>query len=113
MDRTIIYEIKISEQEWNFLEKLHEDGYAEFRDHDGSYQEYVESIEDVNSRLPCEIKIISEDKFKARNFHNLGTEDMISRLADKHLIDIDLDAWHTTYKLTIMGAEIVKKELSK
>lgn len=96
----LTHTFEISDVAFELLEKIQENGYAEYRD-----PEY-ESIE----RFRCnkrESDNLTEEQFLARNFG--GTYNLIPELLKFNLVESDTMAWHSTYRITNIGQAILKQ----
>lgn len=88
---------EISNEAYNLLYKIKEEGNVEYRD-----TEY-ETLEDFRK---SDNTSMSVDSYLSRNAG--GTFYLIDELLKYNLIDNNYDAWHLTYVLTEFGKEITK-----
>jgi len=88
----------LTDEQFNLLMKLKKERYAEYRDRYATLDEFMDS------------NIYSVDRFNAtyfleRNFG--GTYKIMMELCDLLLVDDVEDAWHSTYKLSDYGINIL------
>lgn len=87
---------------WELLCKLRIEGAAEYRD-----TEYQSLEEFKQSNLFTE-GLRTEEWFLSRNFG--GTYYLIDELTEYNLVDVDIDSWHVTYRLTKSGHKVLENE---
>lgn len=92
----------ISDEAFELLKKIHDSGFAEYRD-----TRYY-SIEDFKASDEFKNGFMTEETFLKRNFG--GTYYLIEELLQFNLIDSDYISWHTTYILTDFGKFVISKE---
>lgn len=95
---------EISDDEFNFLLKIKNKSYAEFRD-----TEYnnLEEFKLNSSLASCR----DDNYFLSRNFG--GTYPIASKLYGLGFIEDVEDSWHITYKISELGLEVVEQLTSK
>ena len=96
--RTITLTIEITDTEFEVLKKVKEEGTAEFRDEEFSWEEYCEKNKKIVDKQP---NIFNKERFLRRNFGGLKKE--VLSLLDKDLVCLSDDAWHLTFELTDLG----------
>lgn len=96
--KSITLTIEITDEEFEALKKVKEEGIAEFRDKESSWEEYNESHKDHIKLNP---EVFNEERFLKRNFYGLKKE--VLSLFEKELVDMTEDAWHLTFEVTELG----------
>ena len=96
------FKFKISNEAFNLLIYINNNGYAEYRD-----PEYL----DINSFMKSPNDSISIESFKARNCG--GTRFLITELEEHNLVESYDFSWHLTYKLTYIGKKLLDKNMRK
>lgn len=96
--KSITLTIEITDEEFETLKKIKEEGIAEFRDRELSWEEYKESHKDHIKLNP---EAFNQERFMKRNFYGLKKEAL--SLFEKDLVDMVEDAWHLTFKVTELG----------
>lgn len=95
--------IKISDDAFNLLLKIYYAKCAEYRDSQyGTVEEYLLSDSSGTRTI---------DSYLLRNFG--GTHQFIPDLLKYNLIEEDWDAWHTTYRISDIGKEILEPMIRK
>jgi hypothetical protein len=93
--------INISDEAFDLLKQIG-DGAAEYRDTEyDTVADFMESNEYKEGRRTIE-------SFLNRNFS--GTYHLIFELSKYNLVDIDEMCWHTTYRLTDLGKQMLDGE---
>jgi hypothetical protein len=93
------FEIEISDAAFELLKKIHNIGYAEYRDPEYS------SIEEFKKSEDYKKSDRSVEWFKHRNFD--GTLYLIYELCRYNLVENDFDAWNKTFKISGLGEELL------
>lgn len=101
--KDITIKLQISEEAFQLLLDIEKAGYAEYRDTEYSCLEDFIENRDINN------KIKTKEWFLNRNFN--GTYYLIGELLEYDFIDLDFDAWHTTYKVTEFGKKVIKQNI--
>jgi len=96
--KSITLTIEITDEEFEALDRIRQEGEAEFRDQEYSWDEYKESNKESIERSP---EVWTEERFLRRNFYGFRKE--VSTLYGKDLVDLVDDAWHLTYEITDLG----------
>jgi hypothetical protein len=96
--KSITLTIEITDEEFEALDRIRQEGVAEFRDQEYSWDEYKESNKESIERSP---EVWTEERFLRRNFYGFKKE--VLSLYGKDLVDMVDDAWHPTYKITDLG----------
>jgi hypothetical protein len=96
--KSITLTIEITDQEFAALEKIKENGIAEFRDNSFSWKEYYNSNKSV---VDSEPSFWTEERFLNRNFGGLRKE--VLSLYEKDLVQLTEDAWHLTFEISELG----------
>jgi len=104
---TVTTIIDISDEAFNVLKKIYDEGYAEFKDTQyDSYDEYFKAA--MNEKwLP-----MSMERFNKRNFGGVKYE-YINELCEANLISNVSDAWHLTYKINSLGKKMLEENESQ
>lgn len=97
--KTFIKTYELTDQEFEFLLSLQNEGQAEYRDC------RIESIEDF--RNSDQINYQSEESYLKRN-HN-GTIKIAYKLSSYGFIEDVEDSWHMTYQLSSLGEEVINQ----
>lgn len=94
------FEIEISDDAYDLLGNIHKNGCAEYKDTDiPSINSFMSSDEYTNGNKTV-------DWYKKRNFG--GTYYLTEELLKYNLIYTYLDTWHTTFKVTEFGKEVLQ-----
>jgi hypothetical protein len=92
---------QISEDAFNLLKKIGDQGAAEYRD-----TEY-QTLYDFKNSDEYKTEKRTEEWFLNRNYG--GTLHLIYELYNYGLVGPDFDSWHLTYILTPFGKEMIKQ----
>lgn len=99
--KTLTVHITITDDEYNLLNKIQQDGSAEYRDPEyRTLNEFLEDNENEQSDWESQT-----EWFLRRNAG--GTYHLIPHLDELGLIDMNYDAWHQTYILTELGKQFI------
>lgn len=94
-------EFEISDESYELLKKINEEGYAEYRDRAETVEEFMESDFYKNGSRGVYW-------FLSRNFG--GTRKLAYELLGHQLI-VDMEgSWHTTFVISNFGKNIITKE---
>jgi len=104
--KSITLNIEITDEEFETLKKIKQEGIAEFRDRESSWEEYEESNKDHIKLHPETFG--NKERFMKRNFYGLKTETL--SLFEKDLVDMTEDAWHLTFEITELGNKFFEAE---
>lgn len=96
--KSITLTIEITDEEFDVLNKIKENGHAEFKDSEFTWDEYYENKKEVVYSDP---DVWNEERFLRRNFG--GTKKEALSLYEKGLVDMPDDAWYLTFELTDLG----------
>ena len=96
--KSITLTIEITGEEFEALDRIRQEGVAEFRDQEYSWEEYKKSNKESIERSP---EILTEERFLRKNFYGFRKE--VSTLYGKDLVDLVEDTWHLTFKITDLG----------
>lgn len=94
-------EIDISEEAYDLLKKMKNDGCFEYRDSE------FDTLEDFKKSTLFSENIRSEDWFLERN--GGGTLYLISELEEYDLVENNFDSWHLTYKISKLGIKLIEQ----
>jgi hypothetical protein len=100
MKLEIVLCAEIDNDSLEVLKKMHDVGYAEFRDYEFNNLEEFKNSDEFKSGLR------SEDWFLARNFCD---QKLLEPLIRTNCIDQDYDAWHTTFIVTDFGKTVLRQ----
>jgi len=101
--KAITLTIEITDEEFEALKKIKEEGCAEFRDEEHTWEEYEENHKDLIAKSA---EIWTKDRFLRRNFHELKKE--VLSLYEKDLVEMVDDAWHLTFQISELGIKFLK-----
>jgi hypothetical protein len=104
--KSITLTIEITDEEFEALDRIRQEGVAEFRDQEYSWDEYKESNKESIERSPETFG--NKERFMKRNFYGLKTETL--SLFEKDLVDMTEDAWHLTFEITDLGRKFFEAE---
>lgn len=96
--KNITLTIEITDEEFDVLSEIKENGYAEFRDSELTWDEYYEKNKKLVDGDP---DVWTKDRFLRRNFGGKRKEAL--SLYEKGLIEMPEDAWHLTFEITDLG----------
>ena len=103
--KSIILAIEITDEEFEALDRIRQEGTAEFRDQEYSWEEYKKSNKESIERSP---EVWTEERYLRRNFYGFRKE--VSTLYGKDLVDLVEDTWHLTFKITDLGHKFFEAE---
>lgn len=99
------FRFKISDEAFKLLLKMNNDGYAEYCD------TIYETIDAFIEASEVKYEYMTLESFKARNCG--GTYYLIEELLDYNLVCDVVYAWHTTYKISDIGKELISNVIRK
>lgn len=97
--KTLNIKLEIPDEAYDLLLKIKQEGYAEYRD--TLYDTLEEFRRDASNHNR------TDEWFLNRNCG--GTFYLIDELLKYDLIDTDDDAWHLTFKLSMMGEMLLEQ----
>lgn len=98
--KELTLKIKLTDEQFNLLIKLKEEKWAEYRDRHTTLDEFMDSDTYTVDRF-------NASYFLARNFG--GTFNTMMELCELLLVDDVEDAWHSTYKLSDYGKNVLSQ----